>query len=204
MAGIVVPSGQRLHVEDEGLGPPVLLVHGWAMAGAILAPLGRRLGQGRRVVRYDLRGHGASAPASSATLDDHAADLAALLELLGLDKALVVAWSLGAQILLRALASVRVRGAVLVGAVVTERIIPGALSIDHGARIDLVTLKGKLIDRGGCINLIAPSPLEKYGFGEEIKIPEMNVSGFLAQAAKIDVSEIVASTGLGHGSTVPG
>ena len=79
------------------------------------------------------------------------------------------------------------RGAVLVGAVVTERIIPGALSIDHGAKIDLVTLKGKLIDRGGSINLITPSPLEKYGAGEEIKIPEMNVSGFLVEAAKIDV-----------------
>ena len=86
------------------------------------------------------------------------------------------------------------RGAVLVGAVVTERIIPGALSIDHGAKIDLVTLRGQLIDRGGCINLIVPSPMEKYGVGEEIKIPEMNVSGFLAEAAKIDVSEIVAST----------
>ena len=96
------------------------------------------------------------------------------------------------------------RGAVLVGAVVTERIIPGALSIDHGAKIDLVTLKDKLIDRGGCINLIAPSPLEKYGVGEEIKIPEMNVSGFLVEAAKIDVAEIVASSGLGHGSTVSG
>ncbi len=96
------------------------------------------------------------------------------------------------------------RGAVLVGAVVTERIIPGALSIDHGAKIDVVVLKDKLIDRGGCINLIAPSPLEKYGVGEEIKIPEMNVSGFLAQAAKIDVAEIVASTGVGHGSTVSG
>jgi len=96
------------------------------------------------------------------------------------------------------------RGAVLVGAVVTERIIPGALSIDHGAKMDLATLKGKLIDRGGCINLIVPSPLEKYGVGKEIKIPEMNVSGFLAQAVKIDVSEIAASTGLGHGSTVSG
>jgi trimethylamine-N-oxide reductase (cytochrome c) len=96
------------------------------------------------------------------------------------------------------------RGAVLVGAVVTQRIIPGALSIDHGAKMDLATLKGKLVDRGGCINLIAPSPLEKYGAGQEIKIPEMNVSGFLAQATRIDVSEIVAGTGLGHGSTVSG
>ena len=95
------------------------------------------------------------------------------------------------------------RGAVLVGAVVTERIIPGAISIDHGAKIDLATLKNELIDRGGCINLIAPAPTEKYGPGKEIKIPEMNVTGFLVEAGKIDVSEIVASTGIGQGATVP-
>ena len=84
-----------------------------------------------------------------------------------------------------------------------ERIIPGAISIDHGAKIDLATLKNELIDRGGCINLIAPAPTEKYGPGKEIKIPEMNVTGFLVEAGKIDVSEIVASTGIGQGSTVP-
>ena len=95
------------------------------------------------------------------------------------------------------------RGAVLVGAVVTERIIPGALSIDHGAKIDLATLNNTLVDRGGCINLITPTPQEKYGAGAEIKVPEMNVSGFLVQAAKIDPSDIVASTGIGHGATVP-
>jgi trimethylamine-N-oxide reductase (cytochrome c) len=95
------------------------------------------------------------------------------------------------------------RGSVLVGAVVTERIIPGALSIDHGAKIDLAMLNNTLIDRGGCINLITPTPQEKYGAGAEIKVPEMNVSGFLVQAAKIDPSDIVASTGIGHGATVP-
>ena len=95
------------------------------------------------------------------------------------------------------------RGAVLVGAVVTERIIPGALSIDHGAKIDLATLNNTLVDRGGCINLITPTPQEKYGAGAEIKVPEMNVSGFLVQAAKIDPSDIVASPGIGHGATVP-
>ena len=87
------------------------------------------------------------------------------------------------------------RGAVLAGAVVTERIIPGALSIDHGAKIDRALLKGKIVDRGGCINLIVPSPLEKYDAGKEIKIPEMNVAGFLAEAVKIDVAEIVANKG---------
>lgn len=96
------------------------------------------------------------------------------------------------------------RGGVLAGAVVTERIIPNALSIEHGAKMDLAMLNNRLIDRGGCINLIAPTPEEKYGAGAEIAIPEMNVSGFLAEAVRIDTSHIVASTGIGHGSTVPG
>ena len=87
------------------------------------------------------------------------------------------------------------RGTVLVGAVVTERIIPGAVSVDHGAKIDLATMNNTLIDRGGCINLIAPTPQEKYGAGKEITIPEMNVSGFLVEAAKVDVSDIVPSSG---------
>ena len=96
------------------------------------------------------------------------------------------------------------RGVVLVGAVVTERIIPGALSIDHGAKMDLAMMNNRLIDRGGCINLITPTPEEKYGVGAEISVPEMNVSGFLVEAEKTNVSDIVASTGIGHGSTVPG
>jgi trimethylamine-N-oxide reductase (cytochrome c) len=94
------------------------------------------------------------------------------------------------------------RGAVLVGAVVTERIVPGALSIDHGARLDIASLNNMLVDRGGCINLISPTPLEKHGAGAEITVPEMNVSGFLVEAVKVDPAEIVASTGLGHGATV--
>ncbi|MGE0630087.1 MAG: molybdopterin-dependent oxidoreductase, partial [Hyphomicrobiaceae bacterium] len=50
------------------------------------------------------------------------------------------------------------RGAVLVGALVTERIVAGAVSIDHGAKMDLASLKNELVDRGGNINLIAPTP----------------------------------------------
>lgn len=96
------------------------------------------------------------------------------------------------------------RGAVLCAAVVTQRIIPGALSIDHGAKIDPVLLGDRLVDRGGSINLIAPSPMEKYGAGKEIGIPEMNVSGFLAEAARIDVADIVAGAAAGQGSALRG
>jgi pimeloyl-[acyl-carrier protein] methyl ester esterase len=118
MADVVTGSGQRLHVEEQGDGPPVLLIHGWAMSSAALQPLSSRLADGRRTLRYDLRGHGRSPAAGSATLADHAADLAGLLEALALEEVWVVAWSLGAQVLLRSLpaARPRLRGAVLIGA----------------------------------------------------------------------------------------
>ncbi|MCD7748658.1 MAG: molybdopterin-dependent oxidoreductase, partial [Oscillospiraceae bacterium] len=46
------------------------------------------------------------------------------------------------------------RGIVLCGAYVTERLIPGACSVDHGARLDPI-IPGWL-DRGGAINTITP------------------------------------------------
>ena len=46
------------------------------------------------------------------------------------------------------------RGGVLVGAYVTERIIPGVVYVDHGARYDPI-IPG-VLDRGGAINTITP------------------------------------------------
>jgi trimethylamine-N-oxide reductase (cytochrome c) len=84
------------------------------------------------------------------------------------------------------------RGTVLCAATLTGRIIRGAISIDHGAKIDMVTLANEQVDRGGCINMIAPAPTEKYRPGDRIAVPEMNVSGFLAEVRKVDIADIVA------------
>ncbi|MBN1191458.1 MAG: molybdopterin-dependent oxidoreductase [Dehalococcoidales bacterium] len=46
------------------------------------------------------------------------------------------------------------RGVVLCGALVWERIMPGAVYVDHGARTDFI-IPGK-VDRGGAVNLISP------------------------------------------------
>ena len=57
------------------------------------------------------------------------------------------------------------RGSVLCGALVFERVMPGAVSIDHGARTDFI-VPGK-IDRGGAINLITPEGLtSKHAAGQ--------------------------------------
>ncbi|MEM2569839.1 MAG: molybdopterin-dependent oxidoreductase [Candidatus Bathyarchaeia archaeon] len=75
------------------------------------------------------------------------------------------------------------RGAVLGAAYVTERIMPGVVSMDHGARVDLISIEDR-IDRGGAINLICPSkPTSKNVVG-------MVVSAFLVEVEKVDLDEV--------------
>lgn len=73
------------------------------------------------------------------------------------------------------------RGIVLGGSYVTERIIPGAVYQDHGARHDPITTS---LDRGGCNNLISPAnSTSKNASG-------MATSGYLVEVAKVSVSEM--------------
>lgn len=74
------------------------------------------------------------------------------------------------------------RGAVLCGALVWERIMPGVVSIDHGARADFI-IPGKL-DRGGAINTISPEGIvSKHCAGQA-------TSGFLAEVEKVDPKQM--------------
>jgi trimethylamine-N-oxide reductase (cytochrome c) len=68
------------------------------------------------------------------------------------------------------------RGIVLCGALVWERIMPGAVYVDHGARTDFL-IPGK-VDRGGAINLISPrGTASKNCLGQA-------TSGYLVEARK--------------------
>jgi pimeloyl-ACP methyl ester carboxylesterase len=116
----VASDGLTLHVEAEGPddGPTAVLVHGfsgsielqWRGPGAI----DRLTSRGIRCVAYDLRGHGRSDKphTEDAYGDDRMAeDLAEVVAAHGAD--LVVGYSMGAGIVLRALAAgLRARGAV--------------------------------------------------------------------------------------------
>jgi pimeloyl-ACP methyl ester carboxylesterase len=109
---------------DQGEGEPIMLVHGFASNAAVnwvhpgwIATLTKA---GRRVIALDLRGHGASSklyePAAyhSAVM---AEDIRALIDHLGLERAGVMGYSMGARIAaFLALAHPgRVRGLILGG-----------------------------------------------------------------------------------------
>src|SRR3954470_6559649 len=111
-------DGLNLHYQQAGSGPDVVLIHGvtgdlsiWFLCRAMQA-----LGETRRVTAYDLRGHGYSdAPPTGDTSADHAADLFALLDELGIGRATLVGHSFGGVIALHAavLAPERVEAVVL-------------------------------------------------------------------------------------------
>lgn len=90
---------------DEGEGEPVVLVHGFASSGAInwittgWADL--LLDHGYRVIILDNRGHGASTKLyedSAYTPDIMGADIVKLLNYLGVSKAHIMGYSMGARI----------------------------------------------------------------------------------------------------------
>lgn len=90
-----------LHFEDEGpaSAPTIIFVNSLGTDLRIWNKMAAQLGAGRRILRYDLRGHGLSdAPVAPYALDDHAGDLAALMDARSIKAALIVGLSVGGVI----------------------------------------------------------------------------------------------------------
>jgi 3-oxoadipate enol-lactonase len=76
----------QLHLEDRGRGPAVLLVHGFPLDHSMWQAQIEALAGSYRLIAPDLRGFGASGPlAGTATMEQFADDLAALLDALAID-----------------------------------------------------------------------------------------------------------------------
>src|SRR4051794_31314003 len=91
----------RVHYQQAGTGPDIVLIHGvtgdlsiWFLCKAIQV-----LSGDHRVTAFDIRGHGYSdAPPTGYTSADHAADLFALMDALGIERASLVGHSFGGVI----------------------------------------------------------------------------------------------------------
>jgi len=106
-----------LHVEAQGSGAPLLLIHGWGMHGGMWGGLAERLAEHFRVLAVDLPGHGYSKigkseegrgkrqdqvlpfclPSSPFSIDAIVDELAAQFD----EPLALCGWSLGGQIALR-------------------------------------------------------------------------------------------------------
>ncbi len=109
----------ELNYAVSGTGPrTIVLTHGLAASGAIWSAQVPALVERYRVVTWDLRGHGASAPNdASCGLPDLAADLRQVLDASGTERAVVLGHSAGGVVAMQCALDypARVAGLVLVG-----------------------------------------------------------------------------------------
>lgn len=90
----------RLHSDVAGSGPPLVLLHGWALHAGLFAPLIPELARRFRVHAVDLPGHGYSPPVVPYSLDaivQALEDAFAPVE----EPVCVLGWSLGGMLAMR-------------------------------------------------------------------------------------------------------
>jgi pimeloyl-[acyl-carrier protein] methyl ester esterase len=145
-----------LHVEVTGDGPPLVLLHGWAMHSGLWGSLVIRLARRHRVHAVDLPGHGESPAPAQFTLDGVVALLDATFGTTGVPLT-VVGWSLGGVIAMH-----------------------WALSRpDRVEKLVLVCTTPRFVAGGDWPHAMAPETLDR--FGDELRIAwKLTVQRFLA------------------------
>jgi pimeloyl-ACP methyl ester carboxylesterase len=128
VSDLIIDTGAlRLAGQEAGEGIPVVLLHGLTATRRYVVMGSRHLERnGHRVIAYDARGHGASSPAPSPDdyeYDELAADLAAVLDDRGIDRAVLAGASMGAHTIVRFALDHPERAAALARA--TPAFVPG-------------------------------------------------------------------------------
>ena len=109
-------DGVAVAYDDRGAGTPALvLVHGWSCDRTYWKGQIESLGRRNRVVTVDLAGHGESGTNRQAwTIAAFGADVAAVVEKLGLERVILVGHSMGGDVIVEAARRLRGRVAGLV------------------------------------------------------------------------------------------
>jgi pimeloyl-ACP methyl ester carboxylesterase len=107
---VLTPDGVRIAAQEWGAGPasdlpPVLFLHGYSQShGAWLKQVSSPLIAGHRLITYDLRGHGdsdkPSQPHFYREAERWAGEVQSVLDTLGLERPIVVAWSYAGRVIL--------------------------------------------------------------------------------------------------------
>jgi pimeloyl-ACP methyl ester carboxylesterase len=114
--------GADLYFEVEGVGPAVVLVHGFSLDARMWDDQVPALRDVATVIRYDVRGFGRSSMPEPGVLYAQSTDLVALLDHLGVANAVLVGLSMGGLIVLHTalVAPSRVHGLVLLDSLLDE------------------------------------------------------------------------------------
>ena len=95
-------NGINISVIEEGEGPAVILLHGKGYSKEYMSSLFDYYKGKYHVYSYDSRGHGKTDKPEAFTLEDNADDLAGLVASCGLRKPVVIGFSMGSYITLKA------------------------------------------------------------------------------------------------------
>jgi pimeloyl-ACP methyl ester carboxylesterase len=98
MPHLTRPDGVKIHYEVHGSGPALLLSHGYSATSAMWAGQVAPLSARHKLILWDMRGHGASdSPDDPALYSEGATvgDMAAILDAVGAEQAIVGGLSLG-------------------------------------------------------------------------------------------------------------
>lgn len=125
---LVPLSSVTIHVVRwPGRGRPVLAIHGSAMSGYAMTTLAERLQPELCLVAPDLRGHGFSdKPAEGNGLEDNAGDVRELAAVLGLERPLLLGFSIGGAVATLAATTMDVSGLILLEGVVGDQAFTAA------------------------------------------------------------------------------
>lgn len=105
MESSLLANGRKLAWRWMGSGPPLVLLHGWAMSSAVFVEVMPLLAASHRVLVPDLPGHGASDAPAAYTLTGMADDIALWLDAVGIERCALLGWSLGGQVAMQLAAS---------------------------------------------------------------------------------------------------
>ncbi len=94
----LLPGKLELAYEESGSGPPLLFIHGWPHNRTLWSAQLSGLSTHARCIAPDLRGFGGSTVSGPYSVEQYADDLVALLDSLGIDRAVVCGLSMGGYV----------------------------------------------------------------------------------------------------------
>jgi pimeloyl-ACP methyl ester carboxylesterase len=187
-------GGMEMAYDETGSGAPLLFIHGWPHNRTLWAGQMSGLPTQARCLAPDLRGFGDTSVRGPYTIEQYADDLVALLDALGIERAVVCGLSMGGYIALAMLRRhrTRVRGLILTAdtpearerrarliALVEQQGVEALAGRQLKAMVGATTFETRADVRESLRQLMAAAPAEGV------------IGGLRAMAARADASDLL-------------
>jgi len=195
----MLPGGLEVACDDVGSGLPLLFIHGWPHDRSLWAAQLSGLKTQARCIAPDLRGFGDSSVVPPYSIDQYADDLAAVLGMLGIERAVVCGLSMGGYVALSMLRRHRslLRGLILTSTRATadtpearEKRMRLIAFVDEQGVDALATRQLKAMVGETTLNS-RPDVLEALRFMMSQAPPEGVVGGLRAMASRCDSTDLL-------------